>query len=118
MYNIITETNEATVVAEYIPLQNRKQEYQSEAALEKAFIETLQQEGYEYIHINSEVELINNLQGGDSTGHYHLTYEQIQKLNAYIPVKYPPEIDDNQVIHCFANEAVNYKITGINLRME
>ena len=63
-------------------------------------------------------ELIQNLLGGDETGHYHLTYEQIQKLNAYIPVKYPPEIDDNQVIHCFANEAVNYTITGINLRME
>ena len=71
MYNIITETNEATVVAEYIPLQNRKQEYQSEAALEKAFIETLQQEGYEYIHINSEVELINNLR------------RQLEKLNNY-----------------------------------
>ena len=29
-YNIIAESNEATVVAEYTPLQRRKQEYQSE----------------------------------------------------------------------------------------
>ena len=50
MYNIVLESTEATVVTEYIPLQRRKMEYQSEAALEKAFIDILQQEGYEYIH--------------------------------------------------------------------
>ena len=50
MYNIVLESNEATVVAEYTSAYGRKQEYQSEAALEKAFIDILQQEGYEYIH--------------------------------------------------------------------
>lgn len=38
MYNIIAETNEATVVSEYIPLARRKCSYQSEAELEKNFI--------------------------------------------------------------------------------
>lgn len=71
MYNIVLESNEATVVAEYTPLQRRKMEYQSEAALEKAFIDILQQEGYEYIHINSEEELIDNLR------------VQLEKLNDY-----------------------------------
>ena len=71
MYNIVLESNEATVVAEYTPLQRRKMEYQSEAALEKAFIDILQQEGYEYIHINNEEELIDNLR------------VQLEKLNDY-----------------------------------
>lgn len=71
MYNIVLESNEATVVVEYTPLQRRKMEYQSEAALEKAFIDILQQEGYEYIHINSEEELIDNLR------------VQLEKLNDY-----------------------------------
>ena len=71
MYNIIAETNDATVVAEYTPLYGRKQEYQSEAALEANFINLLQQEGYERIHINSEEELIANLR------------KQLEKLNNY-----------------------------------
>ena len=71
MYNIVLESKVATVVAEYTPLQRRKMEYQSEAALEKSFIDILQQEGYEYIHINSEEELIDNLR------------VQLEKLNDY-----------------------------------
>ena len=61
MYNIIAESNEATVVAEYTPLYGRKQEYQSEAVLEAKFVDMLQQEGYEHLRINSEAELIANL---------------------------------------------------------
>ena len=71
MYNIVVESNEATVVAEYIPPFGRKQEYQSEAQLEAAFIALLQQEGYEHVHINSEEELIDNLR------------RQLEKLNNY-----------------------------------
>ncbi len=71
MYNIVLESNEATVVAEYTPVFGRKQEYQSEAQLEAGFISLLQQEGYEYIHINSEEELIANLR------------KQLEKLNNY-----------------------------------
>ena len=61
MYNIIAESNEATVVAEYTPLYGRKQEYQSEAVREAKFVDMLQQEGYEHLRINSEAELIANL---------------------------------------------------------
>ncbi len=71
MYNIITETSEATVVAEYTPSYARKIEYQSEAELEASFINLLQEEGYEYIQINSEAELIENLRC------------QLERLNDY-----------------------------------
>ncbi len=71
MYNIIAESNEATVVAEYTPLYGRKQEYQSEAVLEANFINLLQQEGYEHLRVNSETELIANLR------------RQLEKLNNY-----------------------------------
>lgn len=71
MYNIVLESNEATVVAEYTPAYGRKQEYQSEAQLEAGFISLLQQEGYEYLHIYSEEELIANLR------------VQLEKLNNY-----------------------------------
>lgn len=61
MYNIIVETNEATVVSEYIPLARRKRSYQSEAELEKNFIEDLQEQGYEYLTIKTEDDLVENL---------------------------------------------------------
>ena len=35
IYNIIAETNESTVVAEYVPQSTRSDSFQSEAALEK-----------------------------------------------------------------------------------
>ena len=69
MYNIVLETNEATVVSEYIPPERRKRSYQSEAELEKNFIEDLQEQGYEYLAIKTEDELVENLK------------KQIEKLN-------------------------------------
>lgn len=60
-YNIIAETNEATVVSEYIPPARRKRSYQSEAELEKNFIEDLSEQGYEYLTIKNEVDLVENL---------------------------------------------------------
>lgn len=71
MYNIVLESNEATVVSEYTPLYGRRKEYQSEAELEIDFIRILQQEGYEYVHINSEEEMIANLR------------KQLEKLNDF-----------------------------------
>ena len=60
-YNIIAATAESTVVSEYIPEPRKSDAYQSEAALEKEFIRLLQGQGYEYIQIRSEAELIQNL---------------------------------------------------------
>ena len=61
MYNIITATSESTVVAEYTPEPHSAEAYQSEAALEREFIRNLQAQGYEYITITDEANLIANL---------------------------------------------------------
>lgn len=60
-YNIVLAANESTVVTEYQPETKRSDSYQSEAALEKAFVEMLAQQGYEYIRINSAEALVANL---------------------------------------------------------
>lgn len=62
-YEAIALSNESTVVAEFLPdaLGVRETGYQSEAALESAFIEQLQRQAYEYLPISSEAELVANL---------------------------------------------------------
>lgn len=60
-FNIIAQTTENTVVAEYEPVKKRSDSYQSEAELEREFISLLTQQGYEYLNIHKEDELINNL---------------------------------------------------------
>ena len=70
-FNIIAETNESTVVAEYVPESTRSDSFQSEAALEKEFIRLLTAQGYEYLAIHSEAGLIENLR------------RQLEILNGY-----------------------------------
>ncbi|GAB1233504.1 type I restriction endonuclease subunit R [Ferrigenium sp. UT4] len=61
-YEPIALSNESTVVAEFVPeLAVRQAEYQSEAALEREFIEQLQRQAYEYLPITSEAVLVANL---------------------------------------------------------
>ena len=60
-YNIIAETNEATVVTEYKQIEQKASTYQSEAELEKEFINMLQEQGYEYLSIKTEDDLVKNL---------------------------------------------------------
>ena len=60
-YNIVVENPESTVVSEYQPLFRREANYQSEAELERAFIEQLKTQAYEYLPITTEQELIANL---------------------------------------------------------
>ncbi|MCL2322589.1 MAG: hypothetical protein FWC47_10875, partial [Oscillospiraceae bacterium] len=60
-YNIITTDNYSSVVAEYHSSSKRSTNYQSEAELEKDFIEKLTSQGYEYINIKSQSSLIANL---------------------------------------------------------
>jgi len=70
-FNIVAETNENTVVTEYKPAKVRSEGYQSEAALEKEFIRMLTEQGYEYLKIHAEADLIQNLR------------LQLEKLNNY-----------------------------------
>ncbi len=60
-FNIVAETNENTVVTEYEPVKVRAAQYQSEAALEQEFIRMLCDQGYEYLSIHTEKDLIANL---------------------------------------------------------
>ena len=60
-FNIVAQTNENTVVTEYESVTKRSDAYQSEAELEKEFIRLLSEQGYEYLHIHTEAELIDNL---------------------------------------------------------
>ncbi|EFQ24673.1 type I site-specific deoxyribonuclease, HsdR family [Aminomonas paucivorans DSM 12260] len=60
-YEPVALSEESTVVAEFLPDRVREGAYQSEAALERAFLEQLQSQAYEYLRIASEAELIANL---------------------------------------------------------
>ena len=60
-FNIVAATNENTVVTEYEPVKARSDSYQSEAELEKEFIRLLCEQGYEYLPIHTEEDLIANL---------------------------------------------------------
>lgn len=70
-FNIVAQTSENTVVTEYEPVRARSDSFQSEAALEKEFIRLLCEQGYEYLTIHSEKELISNLR------------RQLETLNNY-----------------------------------
>ena len=70
-FNIIAATTENTVVTSYEPVKNRSDSYQSEAALEREFIHLLTQQGYEYLQIHQEADLIANLR------------RQLEALNGY-----------------------------------
>lgn len=70
-FNIVAQTTENTVVTEYKPVARRSDFYQSEADLEKEFIRLLCEQGYDYLPIHSENELILNLRN------------QLEELNRY-----------------------------------
>lgn len=70
-FNIVAQTTENTVVTEYEPVKARSDSYQSEAELEKEFIQMLTEQGYGYLPIHTEAELLENLR------------TQLEKLNNY-----------------------------------
>jgi type I site-specific deoxyribonuclease, HsdR family len=61
-YDLVAENENSTVVAEYKSEYKRELHYQSEADLEKAFVELLQTQAYEYLPIKTEANIIANLQ--------------------------------------------------------
>ena len=70
-FNIVAATSENTVITEYEPVKARSSNYQSESELEKEFIRMLTEQGYEYLQIHTEKDLIANLRN------------QLERLNAY-----------------------------------
>lgn len=89
-YNLVAENTQSTVVAEYKAYSDvvRESHAQSEAELEKAFIEQLKTQAYEYVSITSEDDLILNLR------------KQLEKLNNYT-------FSDTEWDKFFVNELAN-----------
>ncbi|GAB7140394.1 type I restriction endonuclease subunit R [Deferribacterales bacterium RsTz2092] len=109
--NIIAQNNFSTVVAEYTPQDLGAAKYQSEADLEKEFIRILKSNGYEYLVVKNNDDLLANLR------------VQISKLNKY-------EFSDAEWSHlmneylCKATEGIEEKTFNIqeneryNLRLD
>ena len=70
-YNIIAENENYTIVSDYQAIYRKSDKYQTEAQLEKEFIKTLTEQGYEYLAIHTEQDLVDNLR------------MQLQRLNDY-----------------------------------
>lgn len=87
-FNIVAQTTENTVVTKYEPVKKRSDYYQSEANLEKEFIRLLTEQGYEYLNVHYEKDLILNLR------------LQLEKLNDY-------HFSDNEWNRFFKNSIVN-----------
>ena len=87
-FNIVAQTSENTVVTEYEPVKAKSDSYQSEAELEKEFINMLTEQGYEYLQIHDEKDLISNLR------------LQLEKLNNY-------QFSDNEWARFFSDSIAN-----------
>lgn len=87
-YNLVAESTQSTVVTEYIPDAKRVAHYQSEADLERAFIEQLKTQAYEYVTITSENDLTINLR------------KQLERLNNF-------SFSDTEWDRFFASEIAN-----------
>lgn len=88
--NLVVQNTESTVVAEFVPSPRRSEQYQSEDALEKEFIAQLQTQAYEYLKIQSEDDLKNNLK------------TQLERLNNY-------QFSDTEWNYFFESEITNTK---------
>ncbi|GHQ54520.1 hypothetical protein VN0366_10130 [Helicobacter pylori] len=93
-YEIIAQSNESTVMAEYHSDNEKKSAYESEAELERAFIALLQKQGYEFKKIYKEQELKDNLK------------EQLEKLNDY---RFTPKEWEILYSQFIANKNDDYK---------
>ena len=87
-FNLVAENSQSTVVAEYSPDGKRIAHYQSEADLERAFIEQLVTQAYEYLPITTEADLVTNLR------------LQLEKLNGFT-------FTDTEWNQFFASELAN-----------
>ena len=70
-YNIIAANENYTIVSDYEAIYRTSEKYQTEAQLEQELIKTLTEQGYEYLAIHTEKDLVDNLR------------VQLQRLNDY-----------------------------------
>lgn len=86
--NTLSESNQSTVVYEYKPDKARQESYQSEQQLEDEVIKLLEKQGYTYLAIKSEKDLIDNLR------------KQLELVNNY-------NFTDNEWDRFFKNSIAN-----------
>ena len=70
-YNIIAENENYTIVSDYQAVYRTSEKYQTEAQLEQELIKNLTEQGYDYLAIHKEQDLVDNLR------------VQLQRLNDY-----------------------------------
>ena len=87
-FNIVAQTTEDTVITEYEAVRERQASYQTEADLEKEFIDLLCEQGYTYLPIHTEADLIDNVR------------TQLELLNDY-------EFSDSEWEHFFTDVIAN-----------
>lgn len=87
-YNLVAQNSESTVVAEFTPHMKVRENYQSEAELEREFIKQLTAQAYEYLNITCEDDLKLNLR------------KQLEKLNDF-------KFSDNEWNTFFNGELAN-----------
>lgn len=81
MYKTVAQSNESTVVAEYKPTRTKSSAYQSEADLEREFIKQLQAQGYEYLRIKSDADLVANLRKKlEELNHYKFSDDEWERF--------------------------------------
>jgi type I restriction enzyme R subunit len=71
-YKVVIQQPESTVVSEYTSEFVRQKEYQSEPDLERDLIQQLRNQGYAFVKINTNVDLVKNLR------------VQLERLNNYM----------------------------------
>ena len=87
-FSMVAENPNSTVVGEFTPAKTRATNYQSEADLERAFIQLLESQAYDFLNIKAEIDLTNNLR------------TQLEKLNNY-------KFSDTEWNHFFINTLAN-----------
>ena len=99
-YKTIAENPNSTVVAEYIPENRITEGYQSESALEHGLIRLLQANGYNYLNITHNDDLLQNLRA------------QLSRLN---DIEFS-EVEWQQILNNYLankNEGIEEKTTKI-----
>ena len=125
-FDIVVASNDCTVVNEYIPEQRTAKAYQSEAALEQAFIEMLTQQGYEYVQIHKSDDLVANLRRQlEKLNNFTFTDDEWKRFFSQNIVNSNHGIEDKsriiqednvQVLKCYDGSSKNINTTVFNKR--
>lgn len=120
LYNIVSQYGESTVLAEYKSEQKRSEAHQNERQLEQEFIKLLQGQGYDYLQIKTEQDLIinlrnkleelNNYKFSDAEWNYFFSNCIMTKNDGIVEKTRRIQDDYIQVLHCDNGTIKNIKL--------